>query len=74
MEKCFQCGRDPMPVDWGGCTEFYDVVYQMADITCSGSAEGCQVEVSISLDANKEFDTNNIEQRLSSMWDMLNKE
>jgi len=70
LKLCFQCGSG-VELDWSGTTEYYGMTEQVVSITCNEDNGHCCVDLSLSLDTNKEFDCNEVESRLRDCWNSI---
>ena len=72
MKPCFQCGSEPMEIDWSGVIEHSGLASQTVMIMCGGANKiGCPVDVSIGLDADFAIDTAKIEALVVKIWNEL---
>lgn len=70
LNKCFQCGNLPNPCDWGSCIEHRGRLEQTCSIWCSNA--DCYVDLSFTVDADKNVSGNEVMEILINTWNKLN--
>lgn len=72
LRPCFQCGLQPLTVEYGSAIEIAGRCEQYGVIRCSGEKlTGCPVEIIISFDSDYPVG-DRIDQTLKAAWDVLN--
>ncbi len=70
LKPCFQCGSG-VELDWSGSTEYYGMNSQCISIICNEDNGHCCVDLSISVDTNKDGDYNEVENELVDCWNRI---